>query len=420
MVKEKLGEVKLVVILASKSYGQRTQREYDTGHELRLILDTKTDFVVVKMCDEWAEGLEEHWFDSHVMMHTRWLPGGKNHFKIVGELISKLDLLPEAMMQFDPGNFEILQKVGQGSFGIVFEARQLLATAGSPEAVAFKQLLCGFAFQGPALQQARNEMNLLMDLKHLNIVRVWCCCTDFAARDRNNREVGVGYVMELTEKGDLRKSIESNDSSWAFLERLHIFRDVAAGLEYLHSRTKPVLHRDLKSANVLLFNRRDGSPLAKLCDFGVSSIMSTVTQSTPNAQVGTPLWMAPELITRSEKVYKQSADVYSLSMIGYELATLGLPTWGNDPNEPAPTRDDLWAIHKNGEKPVLRDRCTKNCPEFFKNIVEYAWVADPSQRPTAKDIRAKVDGHAQEVRAKLDVHTHPIPFASLSLSPSVS
>jgi len=88
---------------------------------------------------------------------------------------------------------------------------------------------------------------------------------------------------------------------------LYIVEDIALGMNYLHSRK--VLHCDLKSSNVLI----DSNWNVKLCDFGLSRIRSKLDKTTLIGRVGTPHWMAPEIL-RGNK-YEEYSDVYSFGMI---------------------------------------------------------------------------------------------------------
>lgn len=97
----------------------------------------------------------------------------------------------------------------------------------------------------------------------------------------------------------------------------YICKDVALGMSYLHG--KNVLHCDLKSSNVLI----DENWNVKLCDFGLSRLKDNKKNKKDNIRVGTPHWMAPEIL-KGEK-YECESDVYSFGILLWEMLTCQIP-----------------------------------------------------------------------------------------------
>jgi serine/threonine protein kinase len=173
--------------------------------------------------------------------------------------------------------------------------------------------------------------------------------------------------MPYMPKGSLYSVLHSSQVlPWT--KRWSIALDVGMGVFHLHK--KNILHRDLKSLNILL----DENMKSKVCDFGISRVKQetkTTTVVNKTAQsVGTVPWMAPELFKRRAK-YTKASDVYSYGMVLWEIASRKTPY--AEAQEASIIID--WV--KSGEQEDIPDKC----PPSYAKLIKWCWNANPTDRP---------------------------------------
>lgn len=180
-------------------------------------------------------------------------------------------------------------------------------------------------------------------------------------------------VMEYMPGGDLYHLLHSQQEiSWTV--RYRIALDMAIGVHHLHENN--VLHRDLKSLNVLLY----GEYRAKLGDFGMSTLKMNSSSTSTGGFKGTALWSAPELFQRGAKATVAS-DIYSLGMILWELVSRKIPFADAASAVIAAT----WV--SQGQQEII----PVSAPSEFKTLITDCWQKDPVKRPNASEVAKRLD-----------------------------
>ncbi|GMI04359.1 hypothetical protein TrLO_g9662 [Triparma laevis f. longispina] len=179
-------------------------------------------------------------------------------------------------------------------------------------------------------------------------------------------------VMEYCEGGDLRGKLDralAGEETFDHPEAVKMLLNIAHGMKYLHDKT--IIHKDLKSLNVLVDEKGRG----KVADFGgsFSSSMSSSTSmrsSAGGSGVGTYAWSAPEVLKNGAEALSLKADVFSFAVIIWECTTLQRPWVGK-------TDSQITIAAATGERPEVDDAMDPD----LKGIMEKCWQQDPKARP---------------------------------------
>ncbi|ODV85557.1 hypothetical protein CANARDRAFT_176005 [[Candida] arabinofermentans NRRL YB-2248] len=238
-----------------------------------------------------------------------------------------------------------LIKIGQGASGGVYTAYE----DGTNFCVAIKQMELE---RQPKKELIINEILVMKGSQHKNIV-------NFIEAYLLKKDLWV--VMEYMEGGSLTDIVTHSDP---MSERQigAVCRETLQGLKFLHS--KGIIHRDIKSDNILLSLEGD----IKLTDFGFCAQIKDYTAKR-NTMVGTPYWMAPEVVNKKE--YGTKVDIWSLGIMTIEMIE-GEPPYLNE----APIRA-LYLITTNG-KPKLNDR--DSLSQSLQSFLDFCLEVDPEKR----------------------------------------
>ena len=206
------------------------------------------------------------------------------------------------------GPFKILQQIGEGGFGVVFEAEQEQPVK---RRIALKVIKLGMDTR-EVIARFEAERQALAMMDHPHIARVL---------DAGATESGRPYfVMELVKGEPISSYCDKHKLS--ITQRLQLFDQVCAAIQHAH--TKGIIHRDLKPSNVLV-SAQDDQPFAKVIDFGIAKATSgRLTDKTLFTEqylmMGTPQYMSPEQAEGSADIDTRT-DIYSLGVLLYELLT---------------------------------------------------------------------------------------------------
>ncbi|CAM6077569.1 unnamed protein product, partial [Sphagnum tenellum] len=245
------------------------------------------------------------------------------------------------------------ERIGQGSYGKVYRADW----QGSDVAV---KVFLDQHVQMEAIEEFKAEVAIMRRLRHPNVVLFMGAVT---------KPPNLSIITEFCPRGSLYRLLHRPNRELDEKRRIRMALDVVKGMNYLHRCSPPVVHRDLKSPNLLV----DKNWTVKVCDFGLSRLKHNAFLSSKSS-AGTPEWMAPEVL-RNE-LSDEKSDIYSFGVILWELSTLQQPWTGMNPIQV------VGAVGFQHRRLPIPD----NVDPAIANIIQACWRMDPRQRPSFSEI----------------------------------
>ncbi|PIA49567.1 hypothetical protein AQUCO_01300394v1 [Aquilegia coerulea] len=250
-------------------------------------------------------------------------------------------------------DLHLQEDIGSGSFAVVYRG----LWNGSDVAV---KVYSENDYRESTLSDYKKEISIMKKLRHPNVLL-------FMGAVYSPEQLAI--VTEFLPRGSLFKTLHRNSQALDIRRRLRMSLDVARGMNYLHHRNPPIIHRDLKSSNLLV----DRNWTVKVGDFGLSK-WKNATYLTAKSGRGTPQWMAPEVL-RNEPSNEKS-DVYSFGVILWELFTQLIP-WS-----------ELNPLQVVGVVGFMGRRL--DLPESLdprmSSMINDCWRSDPRCRPSFQDL----------------------------------
>jgi serine/threonine protein kinase len=278
-------------------------------------------------------------------------------------------LLDANVPQVIKSDLKMAKEIGKGSFGKVSIANWRGTTVAVKELKGNEEQ--GISPTAPEVLKAlQKEASMMAAMRHPNVVLFLGICiespsliTEYCAR---------GSLYEVIQRWTQGKEV----ANW--LRRLGMILDAAKGMQYLHSCNPPIIHRDLKSPNLLV----DKNYNVKICDFNLSKVMECTNSNVTSSLISVnPRWLAPEIL--KETGYSKASDVYSFGIVMWEMMTWQVPwkdltTWqimgmmSNRDNIPRPDIPDRLDCLPGGTFDGMGD---------YVELMKQCWAEEPDDRP---------------------------------------
>mmetsp|Transcript_111189 Transcript_111189/g.313779 ORF Transcript_111189/g.313779 Transcript_111189/m.313779 type:complete len:298 (+) Transcript_111189:51-944(+) len=280
--------------------------------------------------------------------------------------------------EIQPSEVLLADELGIGRTADVF------AAAWGERDVAVKVIKTGVSKMTQQMRDSMcRELAILTAIDHDNAIKMLGIFPDEP----------ISIVMELCWGGTIFELLHESDVPLSWMQNLKMLLDTANVMMYLHDFNPPIIHRDLKSLNILLASEVVGPvsvPQVKVADFGFSRT-SGCHQSIMTKGVGTVQWMAPESIDCIDG-YDERVDVYSFAILMYEIICRAIPF------EEVSDGMRLGLMVLSGRRPDV-GLVPEDTPADLEDCMRKCWHEDPAQRLAFKEIHPILESAYKVVSA---------------------
>lgn len=270
------------------------------------------------------------------------------------------------------GPFEIVSEIGSGAMGTVYRATW--HKDGKAVPVALKVVALGLASNEGAMARFEREANILKQLRHPHIVRLYA-----TGRHKQTPFIAMEYV-----NGEGLDRVLGRRGKMGWEDVVAYAKQLCEALQHAHE--KGIIHRDLKPSNLMV--TPDGR--LKLTDFGIAKDTDVTALTGANSTIGTAAYMSPEQC-KGDRNLTAKSDLYSLGIVLYELVT------GRKPFT-ADTTVEMFLKHVN-EKPVRPGKLVPDLPVWLDNLIMFLLEKECEHRPLDA---ATVRKLLEEIEAKVN------------------